>query len=136
MPDRTWTERGFAVYDEFTDTYGSKIRVQESSSARGPRVWIFASHAQPHLRPDQVAVLAQSGSLTLTSWPRNWSRRRISTSSRPEGSGTRWTRSSGSAEVTAVPDIPVQAITAAAIAIERELLSGMEYAMAADSDEA
>jgi hypothetical protein len=41
------TERGFAVYDEFTDTYGSKVRVQESSSAEGPRVWIFARHEKP-----------------------------------------------------------------------------------------
>ena len=35
-----------------------------------------------------------------------------------------------------MPDIPKQAVTAAAIAIERELMSGTDYAMAADSDEA
>lgn len=35
-----------------------------------------------------------------------------------------------------MPDIPQEAVTAAAAAIERELLSGTDYAMAADSDEA
>ena len=35
-----------------------------------------------------------------------------------------------------MPEIPQAAITAAAIAIERELMSGTDYAMAADSDEA
>lgn len=35
-----------------------------------------------------------------------------------------------------MPDILKQAVTAAAIAIERELMSGTDYAMAADSDEA
>lgn len=45
MPDpaRTVTPRGFTVYDEFTDTYGATIKVQQSSSASGPRCWIFAS---------------------------------------------------------------------------------------------
>lgn len=37
------TERGFNVYDEFTDTYGVVARVQESSSAEEPRVWIFTA---------------------------------------------------------------------------------------------
>lgn len=45
-PDRKTTGRGFGIYDEFTDTYGSQVKIQESSSAEGPRVWIFASHAQ------------------------------------------------------------------------------------------
>jgi hypothetical protein len=40
--NRNTTERGFAIYDEFTDTYGSRIRVQESSSAEESRCWIFA----------------------------------------------------------------------------------------------
>lgn len=35
-----------------------------------------------------------------------------------------------------MPDIPQAAVTAAAAAIERELLSGTHYAMSADSDEA
>ena len=44
---RSVTPRGFAVYDEFSDTYGSQIRVQQSSSAEGPRCWIFADR-DPH----------------------------------------------------------------------------------------
>ena len=50
------TPRGFKVYAELTDTYGSNVQVQESSSAEGPRVWIFADsglqsggNASPHL---------------------------------------------------------------------------------------
>lgn len=44
-PNRTTTERGFAVYDEFADRYKNKIRVQESSIATEPCVWIFAEGA-------------------------------------------------------------------------------------------
>lgn len=60
MPDRTVTPRGFTIYDQFTDTYGSDIRVQESSSAEEARVWIFATAAQsgagasPHLNVEQA----------------------------------------------------------------------------------
>ena len=71
-PNRSVTPRGFATYDEFTDTYGAKIRVQQSSSAEGPRVWIFAEHAESRLperfrsrlaaagftRPEELAELA------------------------------------------------------------------------------
>ena len=38
--------------------------------------------------------------------------------------------------MTAMAEIPQEAVTAAAIAIERELTSGTEYATAPDSDEA
>lgn len=53
------TERGFAIYAEFADSYGSEIRVQESSSAEGPHVWIFcrnvsAPNMDPHLTPAQA----------------------------------------------------------------------------------
>jgi len=40
-PNRSTTERGFAVYDQFTDTHGSEITVQESSAATCAKVWIF-----------------------------------------------------------------------------------------------
>lgn len=46
-PNRSTTERGFAIYGKFTDTHGSQVRVQESSSAGNPRVWIFACHEKP-----------------------------------------------------------------------------------------
>jgi hypothetical protein len=61
MAKRSTTDRGLAVYDEFTDTYGSKIRVQESSAATEPKCWIFADAAssmaattQPHLNVEQA----------------------------------------------------------------------------------
>lgn len=40
------TDRGFKIYTTFHDTYGTRVQVQESSSAEEPRVWIFC---QPHL---------------------------------------------------------------------------------------
>ena len=40
---RRTTPRGFVIYDEFTDTYGNSVHVQESSSAEGARVWIFCN---------------------------------------------------------------------------------------------
>lgn len=46
VPARSVTGRGFTIYDEFTDTYGSQIRVQESSAAPGPRCWIFTAAAE------------------------------------------------------------------------------------------
>jgi hypothetical protein len=55
MADRSVTSRGFTVYAEFTDSYGSRIRVQESSSAEGPRVWVFADHAEPPALPEKFA---------------------------------------------------------------------------------
>lgn len=44
MTARSTTERGFAIYDEFTDTYGGEVSVQESSIATDCRVWIFVRH--------------------------------------------------------------------------------------------
>lgn len=41
-PGRSVTNRGFAVYDQFVDHYGSEVRVQKSSLASEPAVWIFA----------------------------------------------------------------------------------------------
>jgi hypothetical protein len=62
MTEKT-TERGFGVYAEFTDSYGSEVRVQESSSAEGPRVWIFASHdpEDRYLRPGARELLEFAG---------------------------------------------------------------------------
>jgi hypothetical protein len=34
------TERGFAIYDEFKDQYGKKIRIMKSSLATDRCVWI------------------------------------------------------------------------------------------------
>lgn len=49
------TERGFGIYDEFTDSYGSTVKVQESSSAEGPHVWIFCQN-EKYGRPDPTGV--------------------------------------------------------------------------------
>lgn len=51
MTGRSVTNRGFNVYGEFTDDYGSKIRVQQSSSATQDGVWIFAEHPEGHELP-------------------------------------------------------------------------------------
>lgn len=39
------TPRGFSVYSEIKDSNGRTIRVQESSRADGPCVWIFCTDA-------------------------------------------------------------------------------------------
>src|ERR1017187_6377582 len=54
-PNRSATERGFTIYDQLTDTYRNDVRVQQSSAATGPRVWIFCDKGgteestSPHL---------------------------------------------------------------------------------------
>lgn len=64
MPERSTTPRGFAVYDEFTDSYGARICVQQSSSAEEPRVWIFTEHETSRL-PDRFrGRLAAAGFTT------------------------------------------------------------------------
>ena len=62
MADRSTTPRGFSIYDQFTDTYGATIRVQESSAATEPKVWIFAEggmaeNPSPHLNVEQAKRL-------------------------------------------------------------------------------
>lgn len=36
-----YTERGFANFAEFTDSYGAKILVRQSSNASMDAVWVF-----------------------------------------------------------------------------------------------
>lgn len=40
-PARTKDVRGFTTFDEFECTYGTRIRVKESSAASDPHVWLF-----------------------------------------------------------------------------------------------
>lgn len=61
MTGRQYTERGFAVYAEFLDTYRSLVKVQQSSSAHGPRVWIFATFTEIQLKPEVSERLAAAG---------------------------------------------------------------------------
>lgn len=64
-----YTERGFALA-EFTDQYGSKCSLQESSLATGPCVWlgcddadpkVFIPHGEPAWRPLELPVLPPGG---------------------------------------------------------------------------
>jgi hypothetical protein len=52
------TPRGFAVYAELVDRYGSRVRVQKSSAAEEPCVWISAKSGEeptsPHLTVEQA----------------------------------------------------------------------------------
>ena len=41
------TPRGFAIYDEFEDDHGTRVTVQESSSADIDGVWVFV-HDEQH----------------------------------------------------------------------------------------
>ena len=58
--NRSTTERGFVIYDEFTDAGGTGVRVQESSSAEESRCWIFTdgsargASGTPHLNVEQA----------------------------------------------------------------------------------
>lgn len=61
------TDRGFAIYSEFKESYGAQVRVIESSLATAPRVWIFCEKPNPnthenedqalHLSPNQARLL-------------------------------------------------------------------------------
>ena len=67
-----YTARGFAIYEELTDTYGNEVRVQESSAmSRDKRCWIFVNNpnvsqavrdAMPaaHLDPKQAVKIAKA----------------------------------------------------------------------------
>jgi len=48
---RRTTQRGFDVYDEFTDSYDASVRVQQSSSAMAPHCWVFVDENKPDDRP-------------------------------------------------------------------------------------
>lgn len=41
IPNRSVNQHGFTIYDDFTDTYGDHIWVQESNVTTKPKVWIF-----------------------------------------------------------------------------------------------
>jgi hypothetical protein len=45
--NRSGNVRGFTTYDKFTDTYGSSVRVHQSSAAAGPHCWIFCTAGHP-----------------------------------------------------------------------------------------
>ena len=61
------TGRGFEIYDRFIDTYGSEVKVQESSAAGERCVWIFCNSTRtasgeftPHLNKDQAQKVVEA----------------------------------------------------------------------------
>jgi hypothetical protein len=62
-PNRSTTSRGFAIYDEFTDTEGRTLCVKQSSDAESDCVWLFLTDTDsrpalsPHLNLDQARRL-------------------------------------------------------------------------------
>lgn len=82
MSERRRTERGFAIYDEFQDTHGTTVRVQESSAA-GSACWVFCDDPSMetrdrrtgqglpsalHLNPGQVSRLVVALGQFLTDY--------------------------------------------------------------------
>lgn len=51
------TARGFAIYDQFTDRYGHRVRIQRSSLASEDAVWIFTSEGGTDGAADGAAHL-------------------------------------------------------------------------------
>ncbi len=56
------TDRGFTGYAQFVDLYGTLVRVQESSLASEPAVWIFSTNEKyvgmdPHLSVEQAIIV-------------------------------------------------------------------------------
>src|SRR3990167_812542 len=62
----TFSDRGFAQYAHFKDTYGFDVKVAESSAATEECVWIFIdskatnSHAAAHLNFSQAKAIRDS----------------------------------------------------------------------------
>lgn len=69
VPNRSVTERGFTNYDEFTDSYGAKVTVRESSAASRPHVWVFVEGGETAAAPGTPGIeagRANDGSAHLT----------------------------------------------------------------------
>lgn len=58
-------ERGFMLYTAFRDSYGSEVRVQESSASGDPHVWIFC-HNDRHGHADPLSAVLGGGSRDFT----------------------------------------------------------------------
>jgi hypothetical protein len=69
------TNRGFLIYGKLVDIYDQTVSVVESSSAEGPRVWVFCKDKDgreaiehlgqlqarsPHLTPAQARRVAKA----------------------------------------------------------------------------
>lgn len=75
---RTKNARGFDRFDEFRDTYGSRVRIVESSSAAGPHVWIFCdenprdAEPSPHLDVEQARRVIDALQAFVDEAPARW----------------------------------------------------------------
>ncbi len=64
--EEPYTGRGFEFYANFRDRYGSRVRVQQSSLATEPCVWIFADdndqipEPSPHLTADMARTVIEA----------------------------------------------------------------------------
>ena len=73
-------DRGFLIYagGPIPTTYGHQIRVQESSTADGPHVWLFISDSpqvegrDPHLDLEQAIALRAALDQFIESVPDRW----------------------------------------------------------------
>lgn len=54
------TSRGFRIYCTITDLNSSEVRVQESSLATEPAVWIFTHNRNPALQGDPHLSVTQA----------------------------------------------------------------------------
>lgn len=73
-------DRGFLVYGghEISTDYGHTVRVQESSAADGPHVWLFISDSprvdnhNPHLNLEQAVALHAALGQFIEGVPERW----------------------------------------------------------------
>lgn len=74
-------DRGFLTYagGPIRTSYGHEVRVQESSSAEGPHVWLFigdsptTSSHHPHLDLEQAVALRAALDQFIEGVPERWS---------------------------------------------------------------
>lgn len=76
-PGRQTTPRGFAIYGEGRDSYNTRMRVQQSSSASMDAVWLFVGGPAPDDAPDFQNGLPNNGSLHLNATNARWLRDRL-----------------------------------------------------------
>jgi hypothetical protein len=75
----TVNARGFHGYTELTDSYGASVRVQESSAASAPHVWIFLeggavkeNNGSAHLNIEQATKVRDALTYWLEEIPSRW----------------------------------------------------------------
>lgn len=79
-PPTPANDRGFLAYagGPIPTSYGHEIRVQESSAASGPHVWLFISDSSrveghnPHLSLDQAVALRAALDQFIEGVPERW----------------------------------------------------------------